>query len=259
MEEWSASKAILLHNTSAHPPDIKHNVIRNFITNAQSLTTHSSSAHRTSTLIHDILRKNGYDTPSSKSYHRIPSIHKDAPLPIFIPFISQYFTNSLTKIINKYPLPFKIVTIPPPNLRKLLIRNRLHDTTCYDSNKCIICQQGRAGDCCRKGVVYSLKCEEYSSEYIGETGRPLHIRIHEHILSLRSPTCPSYIDKPLARHRIEHHQGNHFTVTVHNEHLCRSTVDRKLVEAMLIKLRKPGINVKTEMVETLQLLPRPVL
>ena len=72
-----------------------------------------------------------------------------------------------------------------------------------------------------------------------------------------SPLKRSYVDKPLARHSIEHHIGMPFTVTVHIEKHLRSTLDRKLVEATLIQLRKPLINIKTEMVVSLQLLPQP--
>ena len=78
---------------------------------------------------------------------------------------------------------------------------------------------------------------------------------HEHILSMLSPLKISYLDKPLARHSNEHHVGRPFTVTVHIEKQTRGTLDRKLVEATLIKLRKPQINGKTEMLVSLQLLP----
>ncbi|MFH4981108.1 hypothetical protein AB6A40_007817 [Gnathostoma spinigerum] len=255
-----ASKSILLHRSSAHSAALKHNVITNFNRTAKLITTAPSEINHTSELVSNVLRNNGYgyDTQLYLKQWNRPSSHKESPITITVPFISQYFTNSLTRIINKYPLPLKIATTPPPNLYRILVRNRTHDTLCYNSKKCIICPQGKEGDCCRKGVVYSIKCKTCSVEYIGETGRPLHVRFNEHMLSLLSPTRPCYIDKPLARHSMEKHKGKPFPVSICMEKVVIRPIDRKLAEASLIKLRNPKLNNKSEMVETLRLLPQDI-
>ncbi|KAK6764542.1 hypothetical protein RB195_024751 [Necator americanus] len=41
-----------------------------------------------------------------------------------------------------------VVEIPPNNLKRQLVRNRLYDTICTTPN-CIICPTGRPGDCLR--------------------------------------------------------------------------------------------------------------
>ncbi|VDL78856.1 unnamed protein product [Nippostrongylus brasiliensis] len=47
-------------------------------------------------------------------------------------------------------------------------------------------------------------------EYVGETGRPLCIRIKEHLDGLRVIT----ISTPLGEHRVRHHEGAHVDVAV---------------------------------------------
>ncbi|VDM51849.1 unnamed protein product [Angiostrongylus costaricensis] len=62
--------------------------------------------------------------------------------------------------------------MPPSNLRRQLVRNRLYDRLCATQN-CMICPSGRDGDCMSSGTVYLISCKAFEDEYVGEAGRPL--------------------------------------------------------------------------------------
>ncbi|VDO77488.1 unnamed protein product [Heligmosomoides polygyrus] len=67
---------------------------------------------------------------------------------------------------------------------------------------------GKEGDCTVSGVVYLISCQACGEEYIGETGRSLHVRIKEHLdgkEKLRASTALGY-------HRINSHGGEDFGV-----------------------------------------------
>ncbi|EYB90672.1 hypothetical protein Y032_0216g2377 [Ancylostoma ceylanicum] len=74
----------------------------------------------------------------------------------------------------------RVVDIPPANLKTKLVRNRLYDRLFVTPN-CVICPFGKDGDCMVSGVVYLITCQSCGDQYIGETGRPLCIRIKEHL------------------------------------------------------------------------------
>ena len=100
-----------------------------------------------------------------------------------------------------------VVDLPPNNLKRLLIRNRMYDRICVTSN-CVICPSGRSGDCMCMGTVYSISCLKCGEEYIGETGRPLCVRAKEHL----DGTEKSRISTPLGAHKIWTHAGEHIDV-----------------------------------------------
>uniref|UniRef100_A0A183GHQ8 GIY-YIG domain-containing protein n=1 Tax=Heligmosomoides polygyrus TaxID=6339 RepID=A0A183GHQ8_HELPZ len=66
----------------------------------------------------------------------------------------------------------------------------------------------KEGDCTVSGVVYLISCQACGEEYIGKTGRPLYVRIKEHLNGkekLRASTALGY-------HRINSHGGEDFGV-----------------------------------------------
>ena len=143
-------------------------------------------------------------------------------------------------------MPFKVHIVPPPTLKSLLVHNRVYDRLCSYSRNCIICPNGKPGDCTTKDVVYRITCVSCSSIYIGETGRPLRARIAEHVRSIRSPVNPCYADTPWAKHVRAHHGGA--PVNVHVSIMSRGggPLLRKVKEANLIRSLSPSINCKSE-------------
>ena len=103
-------------------------------------------------------------------------------VPFCIPFISDEMTAVIRQCLEKSRLDDKvaIVEIPPSNLKRILIRNRMYDRLCATTD-CKICPNGKQGDCMSAGVVYLITCKECNDEYIGETARPLCVRIKEHL------------------------------------------------------------------------------
>ncbi|KAK6761372.1 hypothetical protein RB195_022436 [Necator americanus] len=123
-----------------------------------------------------------------------------------------------------------VVEVPPNNLKRQLVRNRLYDTVCTTPN-CIICPTGRLGDCLRSGVIYLIYCTNCGDEYVGETARLLYVRIKEHVNDknrLREWT-------PLGAHRTQRHDGADFENRVQFLAHESKTLARKSLEAFWIQ------------------------
>ena len=94
----------------------------------------------------------------------------------------------------------------------------------------------------KTGVVYQIKCLTCNAIYIGETGRPLRVRINEHLASKRRRSLTT----PLGKHRNEDHDGNDFeimcTILAYEDEIAA----RKVLEAAWISARDPRMNSKNE-------------
>ena len=134
-----------------------------------------------------------------------------------------------------------IIDIPPNTLRRQLVRNRLYDRLC-SSESCIICPNGRDGDCMSSGTIYLISCNACGEEYIGETGRPLCVRIKEHL----DGKVKVHQNTPLGTHRAQKHNGDDFEVTVRILAQESKTSTRKTLEAFWINFKNPKMNRKDE-------------
>ena len=122
-----------------------------------------------------------------------------------------------------------------------LVRNHLYDRLCETEN-CVICPNGREGDCMSVGIVCLISCNICGDEYIGETGRPLGIRIKEQL----DGKFRSRESNPLRIHRIKKHNGDDFGVKVTILAQEQKTSRRKISESFLINFRSPRMNRKEE-------------
>ena len=118
-------------------------------------------------------------------------------VPLCLPFISERVTAAIKQCLVQAQLEKDVIliNIPRANLKRQLVRNRLYDSACI-TRDCVVCPYGRAGECAKCGVVYQIECMS-CSVYIGETGRPLSVRISEHLASKKRQSIVS----PLGRHR----------------------------------------------------------
>ncbi|VDO96898.1 unnamed protein product [Heligmosomoides polygyrus] len=112
----------------------------------------------------------------------------------------------------------------------------------------MVCPFGKEGDCTASGVVYLITCTECNEEYIGETGRPLWVRVKEHMDRLRR--CQ--ISTLLGEHRQRSHGGAMVGVAIT---ILAREVDiaaRKTLEALWIAFKNPAINRREERVALTQ-------
>ena len=92
------------------------------------------------------------------------------------------------------------------------------------------------------GTVYMISCLSCSEKYVGETGRPLCVRMKEHL----DGKDRSRASTPLGAHRLQKHAGANFDVTVKILAREHQTSARKTLEAFWIQAESPEMNRKEE-------------
>ncbi|EYC18626.1 hypothetical protein Y032_0027g1622 [Ancylostoma ceylanicum] len=124
------------------------------------------------------------------------------------------------------------------------------------SENCVVCPYGKTGDCAKMGVIYEIECLTCHAIYIGETGRPLCVRINEHLASKKRESLIT----PLGKHRREDHGGADFNIRCTILAYESQTSARKALEAFWITERAPRMNSRNEhLVVTSDLMPFPSL
>ncbi|EYC42564.1 hypothetical protein Y032_0526g2936 [Ancylostoma ceylanicum] len=132
-----------------------------------------------------------------------------------------------------------LVELPSNNLKHQLIRHRIYDRLCTTSN-CAVCPFGREGESMRSCVIYVIKCREYGDEYVGETARPLCVKVNEHLEGKSS----SRLSTLLGRHRAHNGVGFEVQVTIlaDESEICA----RRTLEAFWIHSKNPKMNSREE-------------
>ncbi|EYC41748.1 hypothetical protein Y032_0558g3424 [Ancylostoma ceylanicum] len=134
-----------------------------------------------------------------------------------------------------------VVEIPPANLKTQLVRSRLYGWLCVTPN-CVIYPFGKDGDCMVSGVVYLITCKSCGDQYIGETERPLCIRIKEHLDGMTR----SRITTAHGGHRRHNHGNISFEVAVTISSLEPEIIAKHYIEAFWITAKNPKMNRKEE-------------
>ena len=81
-----------------------------------------------------------------------------------------------------------------------------------------------------------------AATYIGETGRPLAIRIKEHLASKRRADLRT----PLGRHKVEHHNGEEYDIACTILGYEAEISSRKALEGFWIVAKNPVMNSRFE-------------
>ncbi|EYB97663.1 hypothetical protein Y032_0139g2150 [Ancylostoma ceylanicum] len=251
-----SSRNIILHARSAHPIAVKRAVIRNMFKTAIEVCNGEAERQESKRLASIIMRENGYASQKQRQ-REAPNVSKThvrgKKLSLCIPFVSDRISNAIRQCLVRAQLQDNVVfvNIPNDNIKRQLVRNRLYDRTCL-SQRCVVCPYSRNGDYAKTGVIYQIECLNCHATYIGETGRPLHVRINEHLASKRRESLVT----PLGKHRHEDHTGNDFdvrcTILAHEPDISA----RKTLEAFWISVRDPRMNNRNEHISiTTDLMP----
>ena len=191
---------------------------------------------------------NGYEVVTAGDKFRRRATRRNETLgqkkvSFMLPFISDEVSIATKRCLKRARLEesVAIIEIPPNTLRRQLVRNRLYGRLCETAN-CVICPSGRDGDCMSSGTIYLISCGTCGDEYIGETGRPLCIRIKEHLDGKRKARQGT----PLGTHRIQKHSGDDFDIKVAILARDTKTPTRKLLEAFWINAKNPTMNSREE-------------
>ncbi|EYC09624.1 hypothetical protein Y032_0059g2968 [Ancylostoma ceylanicum] len=244
-----SNKNILVHFLSAHPAHAKKAIVTNMFRTATRVCSGLEEKEESLALAQRVAAMNGYTNqiPRSKRHKGVvrqsrESTHADK-IPFCLPFISDEVSTAIRQCLRRAALDeyVSVVEIPPNNLKRQLIRNRMYDRICSTA-KCVVCPEGRTGDCMSSGVIYLIACKSCGEEYVGETARPLCARIKEH-LDGKEKSRPT---TPLGAHRKLRHDGVNFEVSVKILAREPQTSARKALEALWIHAKSPKMNRKEE-------------
>ncbi|XGW22535.1 hypothetical protein V3C99_005061 [Haemonchus contortus] len=159
--------------------------------------------------------------------------------------------REVNRVVKNSQLPIRLVFRPPPTLKDLLTSSRIYEKRCHEQS-CRYCTSEKI--CELQGTVYLIQCGGCGEKYVGETARPLKIRLDEHRRALANPAA--YPHSSFSRHRTLRHEKESapsFDVRVLHRYLVRP-LERKIMEAREIYRIKPEINAKEEMRDLLRLI-----
>ncbi|KAK6732228.1 hypothetical protein RB195_016547 [Necator americanus] len=243
-----SSKNILVHCLSAHPWKTKKSVVKNMFRTAVRVTSDVQERIDAINLAQRIANSNGYignvarrpDLGAQQEYATRVESNK---INFCLPFITDDLSKAIRASLVKCGLEdqVRVVEIPPTNLKKQLVRNRMYDRFCLTPD-CVICPFGKEGDCMVSGVVYLISCKTCGDQYIGETGRPLCIRIKEHLRGMKQSNAAT----PLGVHRRQCHENVPFCVAVTILSYEPEIIARRTLEAFWINAKGPKMNRKEE-------------
>ena len=92
------------------------------------------------------------------------------------------------------------------------------------------------------GVVYLISCKTCGEEYIGETGRPICVRIKEHLDGMKHSNTAT----PLGAHRRKCHENAPFCIAATILSYEPEIVARRTLEVFWINAKSPKMNRKEE-------------
>ena len=221
-----------LRNQQPHPT-----VAVSLYWTSQSLS--QSKAHRPSNF-DDIPHLNGYSSQKNidETYIQPQNTLRDQGNTnndyqyFCISFISDQFNHRIRKLFKRENLPVRLAH-KSTTLRQVLKAN----PTTRECNKkdCLIRENG-TDLCFTKNIVYEIKCKKCEQSYIGSTIRLLHDRIKEHFTS----------DTSSVYKHLQQCQTSPNTLSVKVIGRNSDPVNLRLLEAALIRNRKPKINSRDE-------------
>ena len=226
-------KDVFINAQSALPTQAMSNIIRsewgrikNRCTDMQKLSHHNKE-------FQNRLRRNGHSTNalrfdySQRNSRARSNQNQEHKFFLNIPFISNNIEHKIKQSLKELNVKIHIAH-RGSQLKHVLSRNMKRD-------KCDMARCQLKNDLCLvKGAAYCIKCNKCNSTYIGSSWRHLHTRYKEHHTQRSSPI---YVHNTKC--------NGHLTVQVLASD--RNTQMVRIKEAILIKEKKPTLNVKDDL------------
>ena len=208
-----------LNFDSNHHLEHKRSVVRTLLNRVDQLVTTEDEKLKETSHVKQALQANGYKEwtfnikkkpPTNNTNNKMKEHNISVPIP-YVHGVSEKLTNIFRNHgVGTYHKPFNTI-------RSQIVHPK--DKT-PDVNKC--------------GVVYEISCPECEHNYVGETGRPMHVRLKEH----RSQNDPmTAIGEHISKrgHYINEEQ---VTILAREDNWWR----RKIRESIEIRTRLPTLN-----------------
>ena len=248
-------KRITLHFKSHHPLRMKIQTARNFYHTAE-LSSSPAQVEHSREIVDNLLLANGYTDPRSFASNTRVSNHQQRnetageTVVLKLPYLTEGFSDQVTRFVISNKLPIKIVFTPGKKLREIFCSSRPRDglSKCKKKN-CKYCPSLKLtnGHCQMIAPVYKVECVLCGEIYVGETGRTAKARLAEHLRYARSPTAKSYKAKALAIHYSTFHPNTSPNLSFSILATETKMLYRKIIEATFIHRLNPTINLKEEM------------
>ena len=163
-----------------------------------------------------------------------------------LPYIDETLLCKVKSVVKRSGLNVKLAWRNENKLKNKLVRSAYTKPRCPGGKRCNLCKSDFMGQCTQKNVVYMLKCKlcgtnGTTSDYIGETKRPIRLRYNEHLRDMIGRND----DTPMGDHfRESHPEADHKPSPIQVKVLYRAKdhPDRKIAESLLIRSHKPKLN-----------------
>ena len=222
----------------------KTNTIMTLLHRAYNLTSTYTAFHKEITFLHSFFKSNGFNSNLFYSYVRRfldnkydPPSQKCGPkkqiLYLRFPYISRYLNKTLCNEIKGL---FQLY-LPQIDLR-FAIYNNLKIKSFFQ------CKESLPSGLC-SSVVYQFTCSKCNLEYIGSSIKNLSLRVDQH-RAVSSRTAVPLV-RPLNSAIREHCESvcnmavdkNSFRILTSS----RSELELRILESMIIRLKKPSLNI----------------
>lgn len=177
-----------------------------------------------------------YDALKCKSVEKNPlkKVSFDKKVILKLPYISEEHCRNIRHLLNNSNFNVIPIFTPGTTLINTLTSSALRSNVC-NKKACVF----KNKNCMDKNCIYKLQCTICFQEYIGETGRPFHERLKEHLKSIILMDNKSAMSEHYVKHHVEIPEEP-FSYNILKK--INNTTERKIAESIFIKQQQPAIN-----------------
>ena len=123
-----------MHRRSAHPARTKINVLQNMVTTTQRICSTEKERQKSVELANKIAKENGYEDNVLKPSYWATTKFVKGYVAFKIPFISEFFTKAIYRIVKSSNLPLNVIVEDPQTLKNILTTDRIYVAGCVERN-----------------------------------------------------------------------------------------------------------------------------